>query len=391
MSGQGKCNVLILSANYGIGHHQVSNALANMIKKDCPGWNVQIFDFSNCMVPPIRQVLQFGYHQLIKHFANGYKWFYEATRQLDPDSRWQRMLNRIGQQKLLDIIDDFSPDVIVCTFPNPAGVVSQLKAQGYIDTPLVTVITDVTSHNQWIHPYVDAYIVAADIVAKHLKRKGVPPDKLYATGIPLRREFELSCYDSTVWERYGLNSDLFTLMVMGGGCGLLSGVEDIIESLGALDLPMQIVVVTGTNRTLAKKLGPLSQSSRIPIVVLGYVENTAELMEISQLLLTKSGGVTIFEAMAKKLPMLLYSPLPGHEKSNTRFLLERKAAILAKDQQEVIEAIIRFVEEPSLLEDIIKAMEPIAKPHATRDAANIIIQMAINYQRKIPNELLYTR
>lgn len=374
------CDVLIFSASYGAGHYQVSNALATAIKQQRPDWNVEICDFLNLMNPVFKQTLLFGYHQVIKHFSTGYKWFYEATRHLPPDSRWQRMLNQMGKQKLLKAIYHRSPSVIVCTFPHPAGVLSYLKSRGYINIPLITVITDVAFHSQWIHPCVDAYILAADVVAKYLKRKGIPPSRLYVTGLPLRQEFMVPCHDPSIWERYGLKQDLFTLLMMGGGCGLLSDTEYICETLAKLDLPMQIIAVTGTNYALAKKLKDISQHSKMPFCVLGYVDNVAELMEISHLLLTKAGGVTIFEALAKKLPMLIYKPLPGHEQTNVRFLLRYKVAMQANDADEVIKTIIDCINDPSILKSMAQAMEPISKPFAARDAAHIIVQMAENYR-----------
>jgi processive 1,2-diacylglycerol beta-glucosyltransferase len=384
-----KCDVLILSGSYGAGHYQASNALAAAIKHQRPEWNVEICDFLDYLPPFFKQTLLLGYHQVIKHFSSGYKWFYEATYHLDSDSKWRRMLSRMGRQKLLETIYKRPPNIIVCTFPNPAGMTSYLKSRGYIDMPLVTVITDVTFHNQWVNPHVDAYILAAEVVAKHLKRKGIPPSQLYVTGIPLRQQFEVSCCSPSIWKRYSLNPDLFTLMIMGGGCGLLSETESICKKLVKLDLPMQIIAVTGTNHALARKLKAVSEYSRIPLRVLGYVDNIAELMEISDLLLTKPGGVTVFEALAKKLPMLIYKPLPGHERSNARFLTQHKVAIQAKNKEEVVNTVINCVNNPSLLSDMAKAMEPIAKPFAARDAANIIIQMAENYKNGLKQPKLY--
>ena len=175
LSDEERCNVLIITASYGAGHLQVSNALELMIKQLRPDWNVEIHDFLNYAKPIIKKTLLFGYHQVLKHFGKGYKWYYQATSQLSPDSKWRQMMNRVGSEKLLETIYSLRPDVVVCTFPNPAGVVSYLKSCGYIDIPLVTVITDVAFHNEWLHPFVDAYILAAEVVAKHLKRKGFPP------------------------------------------------------------------------------------------------------------------------------------------------------------------------------------------------------------------------
>jgi len=157
-----------------------------------------------------------------------------------------------------------------------------------------------------------------------------------------------------------------------------------------MDLPMQILAITGTNQALAKKLETIAKSSRIPIRVMGFVDNVAQLMEISDLLLTKAGGVTVFEALAKRLPMIIYKPLPGHERNNARFLLKHNAAIQAKTKEQVIDTVIRCINDPTILDKVKKNMDGIAKPFAARDAASIIIDMAENYRKSKNQAKIYT-
>jgi len=325
--------------------------------------------------------------QMIKYFSYGYEWFYEATREVEPDNKWQQILNRMGQYKLLHLIEKSCPRVIICTFPTPAGVVSHLKGEGKIDIPLVTVITDVAIHSQWIHPNVDAYIVAADIVGIRLAERGIPKDRIFVTGIPLRPQFERLMINSNIWGKYGLDPNLFTLLIMGGGNGLMPGIETICEKLDELPFPLQIVAVTGTNKTLARSLETLSQSCLTPIHVLGYVNDVAPLMKISQLLLTKAGGVTVFEALACDLPMLLYKPLPGHEMCNVDFLLQNGAAFMANNENEAVNHIKTVLENPSILERMIQAIRPISKPFAARDAVNVIVSLVEGKQKKIQGHL----
>lgn len=371
-----KCDVLIFSADFGTGHHQVSSALKTAIEQRRPSWKVDIYNFFNYIDPLLDRVLKFGYLQMIKHFSYGYEWFYETTRDIEPDSKWQRFLNGMGQYKLLNLIKKCSPKVIICTFPTPAGVVSQLKRKGKIDIPLVTVITDVTVHSQWIHPNVDAYIVAAETVKERLIERGIPQDKIFALGIPLRPQFERTIIDPRIWKEYNLDPNRFTLLIMGGGKGLMPGIDTICSKLSRLSLPLQVVVITGTNKLLAKKLETISESSNIPIHVLEYVEDVASLMKISQLLLSKAGGVTVFEALASELPMLLYKPLPGHEMCNVEYLIENKTAFIANDEDEAVDHIKKVLENPSILKPMVKAIRSISKPFASRDAARVIIALA---------------
>ena len=379
-----KCDILILSADFGTGHHQVSVAIKKVVSQMQPSLKVGIYNYFECIYPLLNKTIKFGYAQMLKYFSLGYDWFYKTTRDIKPDSKWQRILNKMGKSKLLDLIQQCSPKLIVCTFPTPAGVVSQLKEEGKIDIPLAVVITDVAVHSQWIHPKVDAYMVAADIVASRLTDRGIPKEKIHVTGIPIRPQFESPSVDPGLWMKLNLNPDIFTLIIMGGGQGFMPGIEKICQRLSDLSLPMQVIALTGSNKELAQNLEAMAQTSNIPIKVLGYIENIAPLMKASHLLLSKAGGITVFEALAVRLPILLYKPLPGHEQCNVNFLLENKAAMLAKNQNQAVELIKKAIENPTILEDISRAMAPLSKPFSARDTVDILLNM-INIKNKSIN------
>jgi len=373
-SVQEKCDVLILSANLGTGHYKVSCALKSSLAKERPDLNIVIYDYFDHVEPLLKHLIRFSYEQSIKHFTYGYQWFYEATRNLSPDSKLNQTIHTVGRQKLMETLESLSPRAVVCTFPNPAGVVSAIKIRESIDIPLITVITDVAVHSQWVHPNVNAYLVATDIVAEGLRKMNVPQDLIHVTGIPLRDGFERKTFSNESWQKYKLNRDLFTLMIMGGGAGLLSGAETICSILSTTSLSIQILAVTGTNYSMCNKLQQLSSHSRIPIKVFGYIENIAELMEMSDLLLTKAGGVTTFEALAKNLPMIIHNPLPGHESGNVHFLLSHNCAVLADSEDSAIEHIKRFVRNPSILDEMRKSITKFSKPNASTDATDIILK-----------------
>lgn len=379
-----KCDILILSADFGTGHHQVSVAIKRLVNQKQPSLKVDIYNYFEYIYPPVNKAIKFGYAQLLKYFSFGYQWFYKATKDVEPDSKWQQFLNRMGRKKLLDLIKQCSPKIIVCTFPTPAGVVSQLKREGLIDIPLAVVITDVAVHSQWIHPKVDAYIVAADIVRSCLIERGIPKEKIHVTGIPIRPQFESPTVDPGLWIKLNLDPNVFTLIIMGGGQGLMPGIEKICQRLSDLSLPIQIIALTGSNKKLAQKLEAIAESANIPIRVLGFIENIAPIMKGSNLLLSKAGGITVFEALAVKLPILIYKPLPGHEQCNVDFLLNNKAALMAKNQDQAVELIRKAVENPSMLEDISRAMEPLSKPYSARDTVNILLNM-IDEKKRLVN------
>ncbi len=370
------CDVLILSADFGTGHHQVSKAIEKVIKQRRPSWKVGIYNFFESIYPLLNRTIKFGYSQMITRFSFCYDWFYKRTRDVEPDSKWQQTLNKMGRNKLQNLIEQCSPRVIVCTFPTPAGVVSQLKLEGKTNIPLAVIITDVAVHSQWIHPMVDAYIVAADIVSSRLIERGIPRSKIHVTGIPIRPQFESPYPDPGIWIKYNLDPTLFTLLIMGGGQGLMPGIEGICKRLTNISLPMQIVALTGTNDILAKHLREIAEYSSIPIRVLGYEENIAPIMKGADLLLSKAGGITVFEALALRLPILIYKPLPGHEMCNVDFLLDNRAALIARNEIQAVKLIKNVIEDTSILKSISDAMAPLSKPFSARNAVNAILGLA---------------
>jgi len=225
------CDILILSADFGTGHHQVSVALEKVIKKEKPSFNVGIVNFFKCIYPLFDKAIKFSYSVMIKYFPGFYDWFYRTTRDVDQDSRWQRILDRIGRRRLISLIERTSPKVIVCTFPTPAGVVSRLKAEGRIDIPLVVVVTDVAVHSQWIHPEVDAYLVAANTIPPKMARRGIASEKIHVTGIPIRPQFETFSLEHEPWIPIKPKNTTFNLLIMGGGEALCRGLRKSVRGL----------------------------------------------------------------------------------------------------------------------------------------------------------------
>ena len=76
-----------------------------------------------------------------------------------------------------------------------------------------------------------------------------------------------------------------------------------------------------------------------PVVPLGFVENVADLMVASDVLLTKTGGVTLAEAFCCGLPVLAFDPLPGQEEGNARLIVESNSGAVAQSPSEVAERV----------------------------------------------------
>ncbi|MFJ7724791.1 glycosyltransferase [Neobacillus sp. NPDC097160] len=197
-------------------------------------------------------------------------------------------------------------------------------------------MTDYTDHSYWIYPFTDQYIVGSQQVKDRLTALGVESHKIKPTGIPVRSKFVNTQSRERLAKKYNLHSTLFTLLVMGGGEGFIGKGLSTFHALEEISSPIQIIIVCGRNMKLKHQLEELLSNSKHHILLLGYSENVNELMELSDLMISKPGGVTTSEAMAMELPLMIYRPLPGQEEDNANFLVKSELAILAKNDEDLI-------------------------------------------------------
>jgi processive 1,2-diacylglycerol beta-glucosyltransferase len=365
--------VLVLSASYGAGHNQAARAIQKAVLAKAPSSEVRIVDFFQFVSEPLNRFLQNLYVQSVRHAPLGYGMFYKTTSSITADSWWQRRLNNLGHDRLLDYLTAFEPDIIVCTFPTPAGVLSEMQASSGVKIPVFVVITDFTVHSQWLHPNVDRFFVAADEVAEGLKSRGIDQANITVSGIPIDSVFSRRLDKYEARETLELKPDLPTVLVMAGAFAMLGGVSDVVQILANLEIPHQTVVITGHDERLAARLRGAVGSARHPMVVKGFVDDIHTMMSAADLLVTKAGGITVSESLACGLPLLIYRPIPGQEESNTAFLTRRNAALLARHHDELESSITRLLKDKAILAEMSEAAQRLARPAAASVIADTVL------------------
>lgn len=366
-------DILILSASYGGGHNQVARALTQELQKQAPGIKITTIDYCDLLFPLINRISQFSYTQSIRHFPVGYALYYQATGNISPDSFWQRRLNRLGYSELFMLVNRLEPRVIVSTFPLPAGVLSRMKEAGVLSVPVVTVITDMCVHSQWIHPKTDLYLVGSPEVAAGLEKRGVPGDKIGITGIPILPVFREKVDSEMVRRELGFDFKAKIILFMGGNDGIF-GTNHFNVILRDLPPDVQSVIITGSNQDLYERLNSNSYQ-KYRIRAFKHVENVAGLMKISDLLVTKAGGVTISEALAVNLPMIIFKPTPGHEVANANYLLKHRAALVVKGERSLKKVLYRMITDDGLRRCFSRNCCKIATPDSAEKGARLILKL----------------
>jgi len=369
--------LLVLSASYGDGHQKAANAVRESMGQLSPDTDVEIIDYMKVVHPVLDSVAKYCYLKSVQFAPALYGWFYKGTSQIQPSSLLQRQLNSLGIDDLADILNDYRPDCVLATFPTPAGVVSYLKQQGRTDVPLATVITDHAVHSQWIHPLTDVYFVGSNHVRKGLIARGISGDTIQVTGIPIRPEFLQPLDRQSLQRKHGLNPLLPTVLMMGGAYGVMGDIQQICEELFQYPRPLQVIVVTGRNERLKSHIEVLVQDAIHPVFVHGFVSEIHELMAISDVMLTKAGGLTVSEALAIPLPMLLYRPIPGQEVQNTKYLTHMGAATYARNRKEVIAELQDLLfDNPERRFAMARRAQDVCKLHAGDEIATGLLQLS---------------
>ena len=272
-------------------------------------------------------------------------------------------------------MEELAPDTVVCTQAIPAILAADCKRSLGFSYLLVAVPTDFRVHGYWIDDQVDLYLLPSEESRAQVIEEGIAAERIRVTGIPIHPCFSSSLDLMGVQKKYGLYADDPIVLLMGGGEGTVL-LERLILALDARKDRFQIAALAGRNLRQHAHLKCLQSRLSHHFQVFSFIESVDELMEVGYLIVTKPGGLTTAEALAKKLPMVLIDPLPGQEELNAEFLERNGAAISAPDEESAAEIAVDLLRNDNLRQKMVESMEKIRKPEAARDAAQHIIKLA---------------
>lgn len=361
--------VLILSASYGDGHIQVSRALASRFaEKGCR--NVQIVDLFAEAHPYINALMRALYLKTYSFAPFLYGWVYYGSQSMSSDKHVFKWLNSFGLRKLQAIMREERPDVVINTFPMYTLLQWRQKAKQYI--PIYTVLTDFTLHQRWIHPEIDRYYVATEDIKRKMIQHGVAEQRIRVSGIPLRDVFAKPFDKKAIERKYQLKPGKKYVLVMAGAYGVLQNIDRICQNLLS-DPDLHVLLVCGKNESLQKEmLARFSQHSAIRIF--GFVEDVHELMSISSCIVTKAGGITLSEALAFHLPIIVFRPVPGQERDNALYLARKNAALVVQHPDELVRQIVYLLHDPERLEKMRQAAAQLQKRTACETVVCDVLQ-----------------
>lgn len=356
--------ITILTSSFGGGHRMAARSVAEALREERPEWDIEVLDFFEHFVGRrLSQGVAWSYGWSARRAPFVYGGVYTTAQWVGERPRLQGWMNRVGRRRLREYVRRRQPAAIVNTYPTPSAVLAALKRRGDAHTPSVTILTDWASHSQWIHEGVELYLVAHEGLRDELVGLGVPAQRVRATGVPIRAGFT----PRGVYPTHG------PVLITVGAHGMMRRAEALCR-LVAEQAP-RTVVVCGHDHSLRRRLEPLAATLGGRLQLRGFVEDIHRYYATASLFLGKPGGVTIAEAVAVGLPMVLYGAIPGQERANERFVTEAGAARAGKTATEAAATAAELMRHPEELARMAERARALGRPNAARDAAAAIVEL----------------
>lgn len=373
-------NFLIVTASIGSGHNRAAEAIAEEIKIKYPQAKVNIIDFMSSNTAYLNGFLKVAYLKMLNFVPDMYEFLYTFTSGRMRGVSLQSLLALTMKNDMAALIEKYEADAVICTHPFPCAAAAYLKKTQYSQLLLAGVITDFAVHQLWVYKDVDLYFVANAYVKETLSGRGIPEWKIHATGIPIASLFRQHFDKPKLIEQFALQESAPIILIMGGGLGL-GGVKLALTNLEKTTRCLQILVVAGENTSLWADIKKWTELSKHKIQVWGFHHHVQELMAVSTLLISKPGALTISEALAMELPMILNEPIPGQEKENAAYVENIGAAVWVKDRN----AIFQIVEDVLDNNDKLLSMREQAKKYKKPEAAKDIVGCIANTLERFCN------
>jgi processive 1,2-diacylglycerol beta-glucosyltransferase len=364
--------VLVLSASVGAGHLRAAQAVELALRELDPEAVVKNVDVLELTNAAFRRVYGKAYLDLVNKAPHVLGYFYDwmdrpASGRRTSD-RLRLVAEKLNLRPFLRFLKAEPWDVIVNTHFLPAELIASLKKQGQLTTPHFTVTTDFETHRLWVNQPCDHYFSATTEGAAYLQHWGVPASSITASGIPIHPVFSRPKDRDECLRRQDLVGDRPIVVQISGGFGV-GPIEEIYRGILAIEVPMEIVVVTGRNEFAKQQLEAIEAPPRHRPKILGFTDQIDELMTVADIVVSKPGGLTTSEILARGAAMAVVNPIPGQESRNSDFLLENGAAVKINNLATLAHKLTPLLEDPSRLARLKENARKIGKPRAAFDIA----------------------
>lgn len=358
-------NLLFLSVSLGLGHHQARQALEDAFLSLPLDITLNEKDTVDYLSSSERILTREFYQFELKYAPWLYRGFYQFTDTPRSFNFITPLLLKTGLSSMQKDIFYYKPDVVINTFWLPAALVGQLEKRPFN----VLIMTDYAVHHHWVRPEVDLLLVPHEETRCELIDRGLSSKKVLATGIPIARQFT-SLHDKDITKaflrrKHGLHPEWPTILLSAGGTGAYR-MGEVLRVLGNLGRRVQVILLAGTKKRGREYFGGACLHH------IGFSEQFPELLAASDVVVGKAGGLTVAEATALGIPMVIFQPIPGHEEGNARFLERHGAGVWVRNEKNLRREILRVLDD-EYYEKMSQAAFTIGQPTAASKVAQLVL------------------
>src|SRR5574341_309131 len=373
--------ILILSSDTGGGHRSAAAAIVAGIQSFVQGesYAIRVIRAVEESHHLAAKLVAF-YNWLLRHKQHWMKYYYWAINRFRPDTReffYKRTVGYVASQ-----FDKWCPHVVVSVHPLTQHMFARvLKELGLAHRiPLVTVVTDpyYGFWKGWACDDVSLYLVATNEARQQLIDYGIAPHRIKISGMPVHPKFDFPGEQAAQTARtaLGLDANKFTVFVNAGWEGG-GNIPQMFRELVRGELDVQAIFLAGKNEELRSEAELLASEAKFPVKVIGYSNEVENLMRAANVMISKLGGLTTFEALSCRVPIIadaITDPMP-QEAGTAEMVVRRGAAVMLKTAADIVPVIRRMIDDSKHYAALRAATITLAIPNATKKIVEEIVSL----------------
>lgn len=384
-------NILILTSDAGFGHRSAANAIAKAFElRYGARANVTIANpLDDPRAPSFLRSAESDYDKLAREWPQFYKLGYKLSDMALTTSATEMAYVVMIYDSIARLIRDSKPDVIVVTFPTYQYPVQAYRRVTGNYIPMATVVTDLVSlQRMWFGEATDLFIVPSDVAADLAVERGIDPDIVHMTGLPVNPALaDAPPSKAAAREPLGWDPDLFTILAVGSK--RVEGLEQFVNVINHAGYPVQVVAVAGGNNDLYEKLEEMEW--HVPVRIYNFVNNMPDMLHAADGVMSKAGGLIVTESLACGLPMFIMQIIPGQETGNAQYMASEGAGDVTLTPAELLEAYAHWmINDQALFHERAANARRLGHPEAAYDAADLIWNLAAEGAPKRPSRYALT-
>jgi processive 1,2-diacylglycerol beta-glucosyltransferase len=362
--------VLILTLSVGSGHVQASAVVRDAIVDGPERMEVRILDAIPLSEPWFPWLYVQPYWWMLRYRRQTWRRLYEWRQRKRHRATAPRWVFRRGCARLLQEIKSFAPHLVIVTEIGAAEIAALGKREGLFSAPVLAVLTDFHAEPPWVQPEIDYYCVATGQAKSELIGWGISPQRILVSGIPIDPAFAVPYDKAETLRSIGLGPGRPVTLLMAGGMGL-APLDEMTLRLEQCRAPVQVIAIAGHDENLHHRLQRLRGKVALDLVPFGWTGRVPELMAAADVLITKPGGLTVSEAMASGLSMILTHPIPGPEERNIHYLVDHEVAIRAANLDELAPLTHHLLNQPAMRQQMARLARELSRPGAAHAIAHV--------------------